>query len=223
MLTWRDPAADRARLAARCAVSVLRQRRSAGTLPGRGNALQQLEKVLAIRFGLRGLFGVDGIWHEGSFWPVEVNPRYTASVEVLEFATGLRALAWHASAFDPTVKVESESTTGQVVGKAILFARRTINDPANRLRKLPGEADVYCQRRECWPMPAIADIPAPGEQVQERQPVLSLFTEAADSETCEESLRRTAEELDQVLFCALTMPLRINPAVPRRQIASHLQ
>src|SRR5262249_36432055 len=51
--------------------------------------------VLAARCGLRGLFGVDGILREGVFWPVEVNPRYTASAEVLEYATGMKFLTWH--------------------------------------------------------------------------------------------------------------------------------
>src|SRR5262245_15365749 len=50
---------------------------------------------------MRGLFGVDGVLCEGAFWPVEVNPRYTASVEVLERATGLRAFAWQAGDVSP--------------------------------------------------------------------------------------------------------------------------
>ena len=37
---------------------------------------------------LRGVFGVDFILHDGSPCVVEVNPRYPASVEVLEHATG---------------------------------------------------------------------------------------------------------------------------------------
>src|SRR5262249_30309839 len=53
--------------------------------------LQRLGGVLATRCGLRGLFGVDGVWRDGTLWPVELNPRYTASVEVLEHATGLSA------------------------------------------------------------------------------------------------------------------------------------
>src|SRR5207249_9264748 len=40
--------------------------------------------VLAKAFRLRGLFGVDCVLRDGIPWPVEVNPRYPASVEVLE-------------------------------------------------------------------------------------------------------------------------------------------
>ena len=53
--------------------------------------LDKLGTVLAQAFRLVGLFGVDGVLDAERFWPVEVNPRYTASVEVLEGATGLPA------------------------------------------------------------------------------------------------------------------------------------
>ena len=68
-------------------------------------SLERLGHVLAAGCGLRGLFGVDGVWREGTFWPVEVNPRYTASVEVLEYATGLSAISWHRAAFDAAAPV----------------------------------------------------------------------------------------------------------------------
>lgn len=34
--------------------------------------------------GLHGIFGIDAVMRDGLPWPVEINPRYTASVEVLE-------------------------------------------------------------------------------------------------------------------------------------------
>ncbi|MEJ7637550.1 MAG: ATP-grasp domain-containing protein [Singulisphaera sp.] len=40
---------------------------------------------LAASYRLVGLFGVDFILSDGQPWPVEINPRYTASVEVLEW------------------------------------------------------------------------------------------------------------------------------------------
>ena len=38
-------------------------------------------------FGLVGWFGVDYVLHDGVPWPVEINPRYTASVEIHELAS----------------------------------------------------------------------------------------------------------------------------------------
>ncbi len=51
-------------------------------------SLEKLGRLLASECCLKGLFGVDGVLQNGTFWPVEINPRYTASVEVLEHAKG---------------------------------------------------------------------------------------------------------------------------------------
>ena len=68
-------------------------------------------------------------------WPVEVNPRYAASVEVLELATGPIA---HGRAFagcgtctrqgGPTRSgMQTHRSIPQVVGKAILYARSRVS------------------------------------------------------------------------------------------------
>jgi predicted ATP-grasp superfamily ATP-dependent carboligase len=60
--------------------------------------LQSQGCLLAERFALSGLFGVDFIRTGDGLWLIEVNPRYTASVEVLERATGVSFLGCHAAA-----------------------------------------------------------------------------------------------------------------------------
>ena len=62
--------------------------------------LDLMGRVLASEFALVGLFGVDFILRDDEPWPVEVNPRYTASVEVLELALGRSLLAEHLRACD---------------------------------------------------------------------------------------------------------------------------
>ena len=57
--------------------------------------LQRIGNCLAAAFPLCGLFGVDAIIAGTDVWTIEVNPRYTASVEVLERATGLAAVRLH--------------------------------------------------------------------------------------------------------------------------------
>jgi predicted ATP-grasp superfamily ATP-dependent carboligase len=58
--------------------------------------------------GLRGVWGADFVLCAGEPWVLEVNPRYTAAIEVLELATGRAALSvggarrWDASAIRPT-------------------------------------------------------------------------------------------------------------------------
>ncbi len=55
--------------------------------------LQQLGDTLTRESQLRGLFGIDFILADDIPWLVELNPRYTASVEILERALGRALLA----------------------------------------------------------------------------------------------------------------------------------
>jgi predicted ATP-grasp superfamily ATP-dependent carboligase len=153
---------------------------------------------------LRGLFGVDFILRDGVPWPVEVNPRYTASVEILEYARGLPALALHASAFDPDaspLSVPPITAAEGVVGKAILFARAPLTFPEQGpwmqvLRQLAGAASAT----HCWEPPAFADIPQAGQRIEAGRPILTFFARAASEASCIEALRLIAADLDRRLF-----------------------
>jgi predicted ATP-grasp superfamily ATP-dependent carboligase len=60
--------------------------------------LQRLGDLLAEQFRLVGLFGIDFIRTPAEIWLLEVNPRYTASVEILERTSGRHFIALHAAA-----------------------------------------------------------------------------------------------------------------------------
>jgi predicted ATP-grasp superfamily ATP-dependent carboligase len=172
---------------------------SVGPLPltsDETKALERLGNTLAAGCGLRGLFGVDGIWRRGALWPVEVNPRYTASVEVIEYATGLRALTWHGLVFEGG-RLPREPVPGpaDVVGKAIVFAREAIDFPVDG----PWSKSLSSP----WPvdeLPAFADIPVAGTTVAAGHPVLTVFARAATADACETALRQIASEVDRRLF-----------------------
>lgn len=144
------------------------------------DALKRLGEVLRIGCGLRGLFGIDFILHEGQPWPVEVNPRYTASIEVLELATGLQAMTHHCSAFRVHVAPSSEyshvlQSEHGLVGKAILFAAERITFSA--------KVDS-----------SYADIPYPGTIIEAGWPILTLFGKGSSPEQCRNELRKRAME-----------------------------
>lgn len=156
-----------------------------------------LGDVLAEACGLRGLFGVDGVLREGVFWPVEINPRYTASVEVLEYAAGWAALAQHAHAFtqDTLPPPLPSAMPARYVGKAILFARADL--------MFPQEGPWLDELRSPSPLeepPAFADIPAAGQPIPAGKPILTFFVRGGSVEECAEELRRRAEALDCRLF-----------------------
>jgi predicted ATP-grasp superfamily ATP-dependent carboligase len=147
--------------------------------------------------GIRGLFGVDCVLKDGVPWPVEINPRYTASVEVIEHATGLVALERHRSVFEAEdfERVCPPSRRSEpVVGKAILYAPRDLVFPAT------GPWQSALAIRDPWRLPAFADIPASGTPIGQGQPVLTLLTGATTLSNCQAKLRDSAAELDRMLL-----------------------
>src|SRR5262249_16249101 len=49
--------------------------------------LRRLGEAIARGFAIPGWFGIDYVLRDNDPWPVEVNPRYTASVEIHELAS----------------------------------------------------------------------------------------------------------------------------------------
>ena len=78
------------------------------------------------QFELIGLFGVDFILDGDTVWTLEVNPRYTASVEIVERFTGKSAIAEHAAAcgaaLGPTTARHPTSFSGHAVKQFCLHA-----------------------------------------------------------------------------------------------------
>ena len=145
--------------------------------------------------GLRGLFGIDAIVRHGVPYPVEVNPRYSASVEVLEYATGVRAVALHRKAFDATAPPISPGRENGFVGKAIWFAPQPVRVPA------VGPWDAELRRQpEFDTLPAFGDIPRAGQRIAAGQPMMTVFATAATEAECEQNLRTAAAELDALML-----------------------
>jgi predicted ATP-grasp superfamily ATP-dependent carboligase len=159
-------------------------------------AFQLLGRALVEGFGLRGLFGVDCVVRGGVPYPVEVNPRYTASMELVEHHLQAPLLARHRQAFDPAAPADAAARPAAgVLGKAVLFARQALTFPADG-------PWAPCLRRPAdpWELPAFADIPGPGTRVEAGRPVLTFFARADSVAACREALRQTAVALDKDCF-----------------------
>jgi predicted ATP-grasp superfamily ATP-dependent carboligase len=138
--------------------------------------IQDLGEFVARRFHLVGLFGIDFVSNGDDPWAIEVNPRYTASVETIDHASGRALLAYHQAACEgaslPTERRVSRST---FVGKEIVFAdRKGIFD-------VPEASIPIC---DAFQIPTIADIPPTGSQFRAGEPILTVFAEAETGEDC---------------------------------------
>lgn len=153
--------------------------------PGGGGAWwsQQatlLAGVAAEAFGLVGAGGVDFIAGRDVVHPIEVNPRWTASLELVERARGVSVFGLHADACRHGVlpAVDALGPTGPLVyGKAIVFARHDVTAGDTR----PWLRDD-----------SVRDVPPPGTRIGAGQPVCTVFAADADADACHAALVRRA-------------------------------
>ncbi|HTI50726.1 MAG TPA: hypothetical protein VL475_07240, partial [Planctomycetaceae bacterium] len=156
--------------------------------------MRQIGERLADEARLWGLFGCDFIVEGDTPWLTEVNPRYTAAMELLDHQWGLSLIDWHCQACasnDPDISnskseipnLNSEISnlkfqisdlrsqipdrqTDRCFGKIILFADRDlIAGDARHLLRPPCDDGL----------PNVADLPPPGQHISAGQPVCSLF------------------------------------------------
>jgi predicted ATP-grasp superfamily ATP-dependent carboligase len=135
---------------------------------------QDIGAALTAAFGLRGLFGVDAVQHGEMIFPVEVNPRYTASVEVIEAATGLALIDHHVRACEGKGR-EPEVTIKGMYGKCHVFAPQ----------RLCVETDLITAPMPCAAVGVtLADVPPPGTVIEAGRPILTLLTPGEDQLDC---------------------------------------
>lgn len=126
--------------------------------------------VISETFGLVGVNGIDFIARDGAPWVVEVNPRYSASMELVERAHDVSIFQFHADACAGRLPVRTPfgRPTRRVHGKAIVYARRPV--VVGRLRR--------------WRDPAIRDVPHAGERIQRGRPICTVFAAGESLGAC---------------------------------------
>lgn len=180
--------------------------------------IEQIGAVLAKEAGLRGLFGCDFILTDDVPWLTEVNPRYTASVEVLERATNWPLLKWHVMAchgeqFEADLPFEGDdpqtatpTSPRTIVGKRIVFATTDVLAPD--LEKLMAEVPGRSAWRTIDQEPWLADIPAPNSLILAGWPICTVFAQAASVLDCRDLLERRANAINDELDAVLKQPQR---------------
>ncbi len=125
--------------------------------------VRRLAEFLTREYGLIGVNGIDFILKDDRIWPIEVNPRYSASMELIEQAYNLAMFDIHMkSALEgilPDFELKSFINSGKYYGKAILYAERDSVAP-----------DILD-----WMVRNIRDVPAPGEELRNGGPVSTIL------------------------------------------------
>lgn len=164
---------------------------SIGPLPLPPEVFERVDRLgscLARELELVGVFGVDLVLDDGIPWQIEINPRWPASAEVIERASGVSVarIHWDACMYGilPAASLARDSG-GRVAGKAIVYADRDTDwsDDATRwclANRGPSPRDF----------PLIADIPVGATSLPSQSPLLTVLADDMSVACVRETLLR---------------------------------
>jgi predicted ATP-grasp superfamily ATP-dependent carboligase len=147
------------------------------TLPaGLGDQWNRIGALLAGSFGLRGAVGVDAIvTPSGRLVVIEINPRPTASMELIDRRSGGALAADHLAACGIVTGPPRPAPAGGRWAKAILRTAQAIAVDERLCDRLDSRSEVW-SGADGWP--AIADLPRCGTVMPSGAPCLTLFAVA---------------------------------------------
>jgi predicted ATP-grasp superfamily ATP-dependent carboligase len=143
-----------------------------------------LVAAITAAFRLVGVGSIDFISTDAGLCPVEVNPRWSASMELIEQAQGISMFGAHADACVrgvlPSFDLTRRPLRSGVHGKAIVFAR----------------GDVVVDDTQGWLADSsVRDVPREGDRIAAGQPICTVFAVASDDATCHKRLVERAERI----------------------------
>lgn len=140
--------------------------------------------------GLRGLIGIDFRLDGDDVWVTEINPRYTASVELLELATGRSFLNPGADPSNAQAADGNGASPAAIIVKQILYAKTSLIVPDLR---------HWVDNEDPWRVPCLADIPVPGIVIEPGWPICTVLAAGSDRAAAETALQHRIRAV-QALF-----------------------
>jgi len=117
-------------------------------------------------------------------YAIEVNPRYTGAMELVERAYGISLFDVHARACRQALPAfdlaAARRRAPEAIGKAIVYARRT---------------SALGDTRSWLSDPDVRDISPPGTRFAPREPICTIFARGRDAAACVAALERRAVRL----------------------------
>ena len=151
--------------------------------------LQTIGEIISSNYRPRGLLGMDYILNESRVYPLEINPRYTASMEVLELALGQNFITKHMQAFGFKAICENPARTEpSVIGKAIYYAPHDV--------LIPEDAPWVSIEANPRLFSTFADIPRANSAIDKVSPVVTIFAKADSLNDVKAQLKTRTSQLD---------------------------
>lgn len=142
------------------------------------NVLKQIEEAslrIAEKFKLIGVNGIDFIIKKDDAFVIEVNPRITGAIEVVERACNVNLIDIHAKACLNNLPKPKIKKPEKFYGKKIIFAEENLNF---RLKKVPE---------------FVKDVPHYNERIEARAPICTIFADGESAKKCRANLEKRAK------------------------------
>lgn len=152
-------------------------------LPGDrvGELYEEAERIAALS-GCTGSIGIDFILGEDSLWAIEINPRFQATLDIIEMSTGFNIFKAHIDACRGRLP-ESVPKAERCVARKIIFADRDMK-VADDLAKF---------------YPSVADIPWKGTEIEEGGAIVSVYGQGNNIHEAGASLDKTIKEIGRYI------------------------
>ena len=143
---------------------------------------RRLAAAVTDAFGLVGVNGIDFVARGGVPYAVEVNPRYCASMELVERAREISIFQLHARACAGELPDLDRTVGGaaDVLGKAIVYARDDV---------VPEGTARWLEDND------VRDVPSPGERITAGHPICTVFARGRTVAACQAALAARARAL----------------------------
>jgi predicted ATP-grasp superfamily ATP-dependent carboligase len=143
-----------------------------------------LAAAVTAEFGLVGVNCVDFVARAGVPVAVEVNPRWSSSMELVERAYGVSVFGAHADCCRdgvlPAFDLAAARRSAPALAKAIVYARHDVE---------VGDTSRWLADRD------LRDVPNPGERISAGRPICTVLAEGRDAADC---YRRLVERAGRV-------------------------
>jgi predicted ATP-grasp superfamily ATP-dependent carboligase len=133
-------------------------------------------------FGLVGVNGIDFVLRDGRPFVLELNPRFSASMELIERGAHVNVFEVHAAACRGALPAHDPAPPAEVLGKAVLWARRDL---------VVGDTRSWLGRDDR------RDIPFPGERIRRGRPICTVFAGGPDRDACYRGLAAAAASVER--------------------------
>jgi uncharacterized protein len=163
--------------------------------------LQRFATLVGIETGLVGLWQADFLLHQGELTLLEINPRWSASMDILDVCLSIPLIRFHRACICDSLSVEqflqvasecygqAMSSRKSMLGKLIVYAPRSC--VITPLQSERWWSQRWTSDMNCGATPyQFADIPNPSTTVSVGDPLLTVMASGGSPEVIMAALQR---------------------------------